>query len=84
MSAIAQYNEVMQQFYDAQHMSVAGDWVEHSLKRVATAEALGGRDRLKERLQRLGLPDVGTHNFRQSFTQCFVEKPTCLTPWNPY
>jgi nitroreductase len=55
-AAIAQYNEVMQQFYDAQHMEVAGDWVEHSLKRVATAEALGGRDRLKESLQRLGFP----------------------------
>ena len=54
--AIAQYNEVMQQFYATQHMSVTGDWVEHSLKRVATAQALGGRDRLKESLQRLGFP----------------------------
>ncbi|PSB35250.1 NADPH-dependent oxidoreductase [Stenomitos frigidus] len=55
-AAIDQYNEVMQQFYDAQNMSVAGDWVEHSLKRVATAEALSGRDRLKESLQKLGFP----------------------------
>lgn len=37
-------------------MSVADDWVAHSLKRVATAQALGGRDRLKESLQRLGFP----------------------------
>ncbi|WP_348255461.1 NADPH-dependent oxidoreductase [Leptolyngbya sp. ST-U4] len=54
--AIAQYNEVMQQFYESQQMNVAGDWVEHSLKRVATAQALNGRDRLKEILQRLGFP----------------------------
>lgn len=53
---IAQYNEVMEQFYASQRMNVAGDWVEHSLKRVATAQALNGRDRLKEILQRLGFP----------------------------
>lgn len=54
--AIAQYNEVMQQFYQSQQMNVAGDWVEHSVKRVATVQALNGRDRLKEILQRLGFP----------------------------
>lgn len=54
--AIKQYNAVMQQFYQAQQMQVAGTWVEHSLKRVATAQALGGRDRLREALHRLGLP----------------------------
>ena len=54
--AIAQYNEVMRQFYESQQMNVAGDWVEHSLQRVATAQALNGRDRLKEILQRLGFP----------------------------
>ena len=55
-AAITEYNEVMQQFYESQQMNVAGDWVEHSLKRVATAQALGGRDRLKEQLHRLGFP----------------------------
>ena len=55
-AAIDQYNDIMQQFYTSQQMSVASDWVEHSLKRVATAQALGGRDRLKEALQRLGFP----------------------------
>lgn len=55
-AAVAQYSEVMQQFYQSQQMQVAGDWVEHSLKRVATAEALSGRDSLKERLQQLGFP----------------------------
>jgi nitroreductase len=55
-AAITGYNEVMQQFYESQQMNIAGDWVEHSLKRVATAEALGGRDRLKEQLHRLGFP----------------------------
>nr|WP_242042235.1 NADPH-dependent oxidoreductase [Leptolyngbya sp. FACHB-541] len=54
--AIAQYNEIMQQFYQSQQMNVTGDWVEHSLKRVATGQALSGRDRLKEILQRLGFP----------------------------
>lgn len=54
--AIAEYNEIMQRFYESQQMTVAGDWVEHSLKRVATAQALGGRDRLKEILQNLGFP----------------------------
>jgi hypothetical protein len=53
-AAIVQYSEVMQQFYQSQQMQVAGDWVEHSLKRVATAEALSGRDSLKESLQQLG------------------------------
>ncbi|MGB3766754.1 MAG: NADPH-dependent oxidoreductase [Phormidesmis sp.] len=55
-AAIAQYNEVMQQFYESQKMDVAGDWVEHSLKRVATAQALNGRDQLREQLHRLGFP----------------------------
>jgi nitroreductase len=55
-AAITEYNEVMQQFYESQQMNVAGDWVEHSLKRVATAQALSGRDRLKEQLHRLGFP----------------------------
>lgn len=54
--AIAQYNEVMQQFYESQQMQVAGDWVEHSLKRVGTAQALNGRDQLKAIVQRLGFP----------------------------
>lgn len=54
--AITQYNEIMQRFYESQQMNVAGDWVEHSVKRVATAQALNGRDRLKEILLRLGFP----------------------------
>ena len=54
--AITQYNEIMQQFYESQQMDVAGGWVEHSLKRVATAEALSGRERLKEQLHGLGFP----------------------------
>ena len=54
--AIAQYNTIMQQFYESQQMTVAGDWVEHSVKRVATAQALNGREQLKESLRRLGFP----------------------------
>ena len=52
--AIAEYNEVMKAFYTSQQMNVPGDWSEHSSKRVATAESLSGRDRLREALQNLG------------------------------
>lgn len=52
--AVANYNEVMKAFYTSQKMNVAGDWVEHSSKRVASEEALSGRDRLREALHNLG------------------------------
>ena len=52
--AVANYNEVMKAFYTSQQMNVAGDWVEHSSKRVASGEALSGRDRLREALHNLG------------------------------
>lgn len=54
--AIAHYNQVMQQFYAEQQMNVVGDWAEHSVKRVASANNLSGRDRLKEILNRMGFP----------------------------
>lgn len=54
--SIDRYNQVMQQFYQAQQMNVAGDWTEHSVKRVASGATLSGRDRLKEALQNLGFP----------------------------
>lgn len=53
--AIDHYVETMGRFYEAQQMQ-AGDWVSHSLQRVATAQALGGRDRLKQVLHKLGFP----------------------------
>jgi nitroreductase len=52
--AVANYNEIMKVFYTSQQMNVAGDWVEHSSKRVASGEALSGRDRLREALHNLG------------------------------
>ena len=52
--AIAQYNELMKAFYTEQQMNIPGDWSEHSAKRVASAESLSGRDRLREALQHLG------------------------------
>jgi nitroreductase len=55
-AAIADYNSIMQQFYQAQQMTVSGDWVQHSVQRIATAQALNGRDRLKDCLHRLGFP----------------------------
>jgi len=42
------------QFYRSQQMNVAGDWSEHSAKRIAFAESLSGRDRLQEALKNLG------------------------------
>jgi nitroreductase len=51
---IAFYNQVMKAFYNSQQMNVPGDWAEHSSKRVATAESLSGRDRLREALKNLG------------------------------
>ncbi|OUL27346.1 NADPH-dependent oxidoreductase [Nostoc sp. RF31YmG] len=51
---IAVYNQAMQAFYKSQNMNVPGDWTEHSAKRVAFAESLSGRDRLREALKNLG------------------------------
>ncbi|MER3587408.1 MAG: NADPH-dependent oxidoreductase [Mastigocladus sp. ERB_26_1] len=52
--AIAFYNQAMKAFYNSQKMNVPGDWTEHSTKRVAFAESLSGRDRLRKALKNLG------------------------------
>ncbi|NMG17943.1 nitroreductase family protein [Brasilonema bromeliae] len=52
--SITFYNQVMKAFYNSQQMNVPGDWTEHSAKRVAFAESLSGRDRLREALKNLG------------------------------
>lgn len=51
---ISEYNQVMTNFYNSQHINVPGDWSEHSSKRVASAESLSGRHKLKEILNNLG------------------------------
>lgn len=51
---ISFYNQVMKDFYNSQQMNVPGDWAEHSAKRVAFAESLSGRDRLRSALLSLG------------------------------
>jgi nitroreductase len=51
---IAVYNQAMQGFYQSQNMNVPGDWTEHSAKRVAFAQSISGRDRLREALNKLG------------------------------
>lgn len=53
---IARYNDVMKDFYTQQQMDVPGNWTEHSAKRVASAQSLSGRDRLREALNHLGFP----------------------------
>ncbi|MFQ3612457.1 MAG: NADPH-dependent oxidoreductase [Cyanobacteriota bacterium] len=52
--AIAEYNQVMRNFYRAQDMKVDGDWTEHSLRRVAGPESLSGRSQLRQALHHLG------------------------------
>ncbi|BAZ37063.1 nitroreductase [Calothrix sp. NIES-4101] len=52
--ALSHYDEIMKAFYQQQQMNVAGDWSEHSAKRVATSQSLSGRDRLREALNNLG------------------------------
>ncbi|MCG6136530.1 MAG: NADPH-dependent oxidoreductase [Nostoc sp. LLA-1] len=52
--AIALYNQVMKAFYNSQQMDVPGDWTEHSSKRVASAESLSGRHKLREILYNRG------------------------------
>lgn len=54
MPGIEDYNQAMTRFYEQQQMAVRGTWSVHSAKRVATAQALTGRDRLVEALHQLG------------------------------
>lgn len=48
------YNAVMAQFYQSQGMKPKGEWDQHSLQRVRGPEAMKGRDRLVEVLNRMG------------------------------
>ncbi|MDZ4876657.1 MAG: hypothetical protein CLLPBCKN_006092 [Chroococcidiopsis cubana SAG 39.79] len=52
--AIADYNDIMADFYASQGMNVTGNWSQHSIERVARAESLRNRARLKEALHQLG------------------------------
>ena len=51
---INRYNATMADFYLSQHMNVQGDWARHSAKRVATVQALTGREILREFLNERG------------------------------
>jgi hypothetical protein len=50
---VARYDETMADFYRRQRMP-ASVWSEHSVRRVATPEALHGRERLVAVLKSLG------------------------------
>lgn len=52
--AIAEYDQIMTDFYQQQQTGINVDWSTHSTARIATAAALGGRDRLTEVLHNLG------------------------------
>jgi nitroreductase len=51
---IEHYNATALDFYRSQQMNVRGDWSQHSARRVATVEALNGRDVLREILHERG------------------------------
>lgn len=51
---IERYNDVMATFYAAQQMAVERDWAHHSVERIATTQAMRGRDRLRSILQTMG------------------------------
>lgn len=53
MEGLQRYEKTMEAFYRSQDMK-AESWILRSIKRVATPEALTGRDRLRQMLQRLG------------------------------
>jgi nitroreductase len=55
-AALEAYGQAMAAFYAEQQMRVRGDWVAHSVRRVAGPEALSGRDTLRASLERLGFP----------------------------
>ena len=52
--SVVAYDETMRRFYEAQQMNVPGTWANHSAKRVAGPESLGGRDIWREVLQERG------------------------------
>ena len=52
--SVATYDETMRGFYETQGMNVHGTWSNHSAKRVASLEALSGRDIWREVLQERG------------------------------
>lgn len=52
---LLQYEQAMAKFYESQGMKVES-WIMRSLRRVATPQALTGRDRLREALQQMGFP----------------------------
>jgi nitroreductase len=56
LTGLEQYDEAMRAFYISQGMKVRGTWSNHSAKRIRDTQALNGRDRLVEALNRLGFP----------------------------
>jgi nitroreductase len=55
---VDRYVDTMADFYASQKMKTNGNWAEHSLNRVKSAEALRGRDRLIEALKAMGFLDA--------------------------
>lgn len=54
--AISAYNTTMAEFYAQQGMAIDGSWTQHSIHRVADAEALRNRAHLHNILPQLGFP----------------------------
>lgn len=53
-AAVGRYNETMATFYEQQGMRVAGNWAQHSSRRVAGPQSLTGRHTIRETLEQLG------------------------------
>jgi len=51
---IEHYDATMRDFYQTQQMNVQGNWSRHSARRIATVEALNGRDVMRQILQERG------------------------------
>ncbi|BBA36311.1 nitroreductase [Methylocaldum marinum] len=52
--AVRRYDGIMSAFYSEQNMATAGDWSEHSARRVSGPDKLATRVRLREALNALG------------------------------
>jgi nitroreductase len=54
LPAIQRYDEVMRGWYAEQHIKAPDGWSGHSAERIENAQALSGRDSLREKLIQLG------------------------------
>lgn len=54
LPAVQRYDEIMAAWYERNRIDAPQSWSGHSAQRIATAEALSGRDKLREMLEKIG------------------------------